>query len=772
MSHLPPEVSLPQEVNRQFEYTKHKCYAYYNVEKENAGGGRVPRALVLFEKYVTQVKAGGQIARFLLLSDIIRVEYGREVNKVLIVTKDGERDWLFTWKEHLLNTPGKPQEVLSALASLWKVLNPQHTPLEILDKLNSIPDTSEKPGSKTPKDLLLYYKNNPTALPKSYEPPKEQPNVHQHQHQQQHHDTNPEKVEEKEVTFTISLKHVKEELGAGICETPDGSVEIRALTRDGCLARHNIPLGVVVEVAGMRITGEDHLRFVKSQLEKAGKMKFDMKMTNCEWGVTKFTDELSDELYSNTSDRYTYTLDEAKKTMIPGAAKAVLIGLSYHDTDVTLPGAGKRVTAVSEFLRDRGYSRQKVLCDDIRGAIRPSKANILRALEWLSKDITSADNTFLYITGHSTNIPDDRNIEGGDVAAFAPLDYVENGFITCPEVNNLLLFPLPRDSRIFILCDFSLGGTLVDLAFKIMILADGDYEVGENVVEEMQAQAVLVTMLAAKEAFTLPVGLVTSIFIKCFFESSDPTFQTILDSMREQVGPIDQGGLLFPYLACTRRFDARGERFSDPAKGMVIIPPQLNTSQRSLQSRRSSLITNSDDRLSKRTIEQLQQQEPERKNLPLPQWLLGEHEGRDFLTETLPNRRSRRKHIGGSGGGGGAGKSVKPPVRVEYRERLIAYYRYHNPEMLHKVSSMLIQYKGKEEQLFSGLVSIYGEEPHNIPHLTLPPGWTKVQSPQGDVFYRNDYDGRRQWDIPQPDAPRNIHPSELPPPPGFRPPRV
>ena len=139
-------------------------------------------------------------------------------------------------------------------------------------------------------------------------------------------------------------------------------------------------------------------------------------------------------------------------------------------------------------------------------------------------------------------------------------------------------------------------------------------------------------------------------------------------------------------------------------------------------------------------------------SLPLPPWLVGPHRGLDLLHTTLPNR----SHVG-----------VGVVASAQCRQRLIAFYRCYNPDKLDQVTSMLIQYKGREEYLFDLLAEKYGPEPHELDD-SLPYGWTKVISPKGEAFYRHE-DGRRQWEPPDGDGAMTEQSEILPPAPGTRP---
>ncbi|KAJ9447837.1 hypothetical protein DIPPA_15164 [Diplonema papillatum] len=81
------------------------------------------------------------------------------------------------------------------------------------------------------------------------------------------------------------------------------------------------------------------------------------------------------------------------------------------------------------------------------------------------------------------------------------------------------------------------------------------------------------------------------------------------------------------------------------------------------------------------------------------------------------------------------------------RQRLLRFYELYNPAKLPSVALTLHEYCGREDELFRKLVDYYGPEPPDV-ELLLPRGWSEVQSPYGDVFYKH-IDGRKQWTAPR-----------------------
>lgn len=86
-----------------------------------------------------------------------------------------------------------------------------------------------------------------------------------------------------------------------------------------------------------------------------------------------------------------------------GNRKALLIGINYFGTANELKGCINDVRNVSSFLMERYHYKREdmvILTDDQSNPVlQPTKANILRAMEWLVKDARQNDSLFLHFSG-------------------------------------------------------------------------------------------------------------------------------------------------------------------------------------------------------------------------------------------------------------------------------------------------------------------------------------------------------------------------------------
>lgn len=85
----------------------------------------------------------------------------------------------------------------------------------------------------------------------------------------------------------------------------------------------------------------------------------------------------------------------------------MLIGINYFNTSAALKGCINDTRNVSSFLMERrGYKREDmvILTDDQQNKVlRPTKQNILRAMNWLVSNAQPNDSLFLHYSGRSTS---------------------------------------------------------------------------------------------------------------------------------------------------------------------------------------------------------------------------------------------------------------------------------------------------------------------------------------------------------------------------------
>ncbi|KAI0666481.1 caspase domain-containing protein [Trametes maxima] len=110
-----------------------------------------------------------------------------------------------------------------------------------------------------------------------------------------------------------------------------------------------------------------------------------------------------------------------------GRKKALCIGINYRGQPNELHGCVNDARNVMNFLMRRGYKEEDIviLTDDAKSSRqRPTRANIIDAMNWLVRSAHTHDSLFFHYSGHGGQIKDTNGdeIDGYDEIIF-PLDY-------------------------------------------------------------------------------------------------------------------------------------------------------------------------------------------------------------------------------------------------------------------------------------------------------------------------------------------------------------
>ncbi|KAL4809928.1 caspase domain-containing protein [Aspergillus unguis] len=153
-----------------------------------------------------------------------------------------------------------------------------------------------------------------------------------------------------------------------------------------------------------------------------------------------------------------------------GRRKALLIGINYFGQPNQLQGCINDVTNVSSFLHQRhGYRREDmvILTDDQKNPkSMPTKANILRAMQWLVYGAQPHDSLFIHFSGHGGRTPDlDGDEDDGFDDVIYPVDYRTAGHIVDDEMHDIMVRPLQPGVRLTAIFDSCHSGTALDLPY-------------------------------------------------------------------------------------------------------------------------------------------------------------------------------------------------------------------------------------------------------------------------------------------------------------------
>eukprot|EP01062_Namystynia_karyoxenos_P048317 TRINITY_DN3673_c0_g2_i1.p1 TRINITY_DN3673_c0_g2~~TRINITY_DN3673_c0_g2_i1.p1 ORF type:complete len:597 (+),score=160.53 TRINITY_DN3673_c0_g2_i1:109-1899(+) len=155
-----------------------------------------------------------------------------------------------------------------------------------------------------------------------------------------------------------------------------------------------------------------------------------------------------------------------------GNKKALLIGINYVGQQGQLGGCHNDVKTIQALLRKLGFSQgnyqEVVLVDDRQwqGAMMPTKAEILRAFQWLASNNKPGDTLFFHYSGHGGQVRDKDGDEGdGYDETLIPVDFKQAGQITDDEIFARLVQPLPAGVRMTAVMDCCHSGTAMDLPY-------------------------------------------------------------------------------------------------------------------------------------------------------------------------------------------------------------------------------------------------------------------------------------------------------------------
>ncbi|KAF5093875.1 hypothetical protein D0Z03_002260 [Geotrichum reessii] len=151
-----------------------------------------------------------------------------------------------------------------------------------------------------------------------------------------------------------------------------------------------------------------------------------------------------------------------------GRRKALLIGINYIGSKQQLKGCINDVKNIKEFLQKHGYKDEDmvVLTDDQSPQSQPTRANMLRGMQWLVKDAKPNDSYFFHYSGHGGLTED---VSGDEDSGFDdviyPVDFEKEGHILDDEMHEIMVRRLPQGVRLTALFDCCNSGTALDLPY-------------------------------------------------------------------------------------------------------------------------------------------------------------------------------------------------------------------------------------------------------------------------------------------------------------------
>lgn len=153
-----------------------------------------------------------------------------------------------------------------------------------------------------------------------------------------------------------------------------------------------------------------------------------------------------------------------------GRRKALIIGINYFGSKNELRGCINDAHNIFNFLTTRyGYSADDIviLTDDQQNMVSvPTRANMIRAMQWLVKDAQPNDSLFFHYSGHGGLTKDlDGDEESGYDSVIYPVDFEINGHIVDDEMHEIMVRPLSQGVRLTALFDSCHSGSVLDLPY-------------------------------------------------------------------------------------------------------------------------------------------------------------------------------------------------------------------------------------------------------------------------------------------------------------------
>ncbi|GAA5918649.1 hypothetical protein JCM1841_002292 [Sporobolomyces salmonicolor] len=156
---------------------------------------------------------------------------------------------------------------------------------------------------------------------------------------------------------------------------------------------------------------------------------------------------------------------------LTGKRKALCIGINYVGTSNALAGCHNDARNMAKFLVSRYQYKEEdivMLLDEPRATAMsiPTKANIIRAMQWLVKDARPNDALFFHYSGHGGQTKDlDGDEDDGYDETIYPLDFKQSGEIVDDEMHAIMVRPLPQGCRLTAIFDCCHSGSALDLPY-------------------------------------------------------------------------------------------------------------------------------------------------------------------------------------------------------------------------------------------------------------------------------------------------------------------
>jgi len=154
-----------------------------------------------------------------------------------------------------------------------------------------------------------------------------------------------------------------------------------------------------------------------------------------------------------------------------GRKKALLIGINYFGSKQALKGCINDVKNIKAMImRNFGFKEEDmvILTDDQTNNPpgMPTKANMMRAMQWLVSGARPGDSLFFHFSGHGSRTEDTSGDElDGFDDTIIPVDFAKAGEIVDDDMNTIMVRPLPKGCRLTAFFDCCHSGSALDLPY-------------------------------------------------------------------------------------------------------------------------------------------------------------------------------------------------------------------------------------------------------------------------------------------------------------------
>ncbi|KAI5819663.1 p20 subunit of caspase [Pyronema omphalodes] len=160
-----------------------------------------------------------------------------------------------------------------------------------------------------------------------------------------------------------------------------------------------------------------------------------------------------------------------------GKRRAVLISAAYYGQPSYLPGTLNGVAAMYQLLLDHlNYKEENMVILSETSQYphcQPTKANIIKAMQWLVKDAKPGDTLFFFFHGHGSYMVDlDGDEPGCFDSAICPVDYrnprtkFTDNLLSDDDIHRFMVKPLKPGVRLTAVFDSCHSGSVMDLPYS------------------------------------------------------------------------------------------------------------------------------------------------------------------------------------------------------------------------------------------------------------------------------------------------------------------